>query len=122
MRDNVLVGDCRERLKEIPAASVHMCCASPPYWGLRSYEGVEPAIWPLDDRPALATCNGCGAFFRIAYHGSKASICGTVSDVRGAEDAQGAALQGMLGAGSAETETNSSGSEVARASTKKPMV
>jgi DNA modification methylase len=30
-------GDCREVLKRLPAASVHCCLTSPPYYGLRSY-------------------------------------------------------------------------------------
>jgi len=36
--------------KRIPLAdqSVHCCVTSPPYWGLRKYEGVEPSIWGGD--------------------------------------------------------------------------
>jgi DNA modification methylase len=34
---NILLGDCREKLKEIPDQSVQCCVTSPPYWGLRSY-------------------------------------------------------------------------------------
>ena len=34
----VLVGDCRERLKDLPDGSVHCIVTSPPYWGLRSYD------------------------------------------------------------------------------------
>lgn len=30
-------GDCRELLREMPAASVRCCITSPPYWGLRDY-------------------------------------------------------------------------------------
>jgi len=37
---SVLVGDARERLKELPDGSVHCCVTSPPYFGLRDY-GVE---------------------------------------------------------------------------------
>jgi DNA modification methylase len=36
----ILIGDCRERLRELPDASVHCCVTSPPYFGLRDY-GVE---------------------------------------------------------------------------------
>jgi DNA modification methylase len=43
-RLRILVGDCRERLKELPDKSVHMVATSPPYFGLRSYD-VEPVIW-----------------------------------------------------------------------------
>lgn len=37
MRNKLLVGDVRERLKELPDQSVHCCITSPPYWGLRDY-------------------------------------------------------------------------------------
>jgi DNA modification methylase len=37
---SILIGDCRERLSELPDASVHCCVTSPPYFGLRDY-GVE---------------------------------------------------------------------------------
>jgi DNA modification methylase len=36
----ILIGDCRERLRELPDASVHCCVTSPPYFGLRDY-GVD---------------------------------------------------------------------------------
>lgn len=40
----ILVGDARERLKELPAGSVHCVVTSPPYWGLRTYQGGEGMI------------------------------------------------------------------------------
>ena len=40
----ILVGDALERLRELPDGSVHCCVTSPPYWGLRSYEGGERMI------------------------------------------------------------------------------
>lgn len=33
----ILIGDARERLKELPSKSVHCCVTSPPYWQLRDY-------------------------------------------------------------------------------------
>jgi DNA modification methylase len=33
----ILHGDCLEKLRELPDASVHCCVTSPPYWGLRDY-------------------------------------------------------------------------------------
>ena len=33
----ILQGDCRETLKQIPDGTLHCCVTSPPYWGLRSY-------------------------------------------------------------------------------------
>lgn len=43
----LLIGDCRERLAELDAGSVHTCVTSPPYFGLRDYGhagqiGLEP--------------------------------------------------------------------------------
>lgn len=40
MTVRILIGDCRERLRELPDASVNCCVTSPPYFGLRDY-GVE---------------------------------------------------------------------------------
>lgn len=36
-RNEVLVGDALERLRDLPAESVHCVVTSPPYWGLRDY-------------------------------------------------------------------------------------
>jgi DNA modification methylase len=33
----ILIGDCREKLRELPDASVNCCVTSPPYFGLRDY-------------------------------------------------------------------------------------
>lgn len=43
----ILVGDCRELLRDLPAESVHCCVTSPPYFQLRDYGcerqiGLEP--------------------------------------------------------------------------------
>jgi DNA modification methylase len=43
----LLIGDCRDKLRELPDASVHCCVTSPPYFGLRDYGvdgqmGLEP--------------------------------------------------------------------------------
>src|SRR3954471_24202193 len=43
----ILVGDCRERLRELEPRSVQTCVTSPPYFGLRDYGhngqiGLEP--------------------------------------------------------------------------------
>ena len=37
MDNQLLLGDCREVLKTLPAESVHCVVTSPPYFGLRSY-------------------------------------------------------------------------------------
>lgn len=44
---NILVGDVRARLRDLPDEFVHCVVTSPPYWGLRDY-GVEPQIWGGD--------------------------------------------------------------------------
>jgi len=40
----IINADVRQALKELPAASAHMVCTSPPYWGLRAYQ-TEPQVW-----------------------------------------------------------------------------
>ena len=40
----ILVGDAREKLRELETASVHCCITSPPYWGLRDYSGGDAEI------------------------------------------------------------------------------
>ena len=47
MSIRILIGDCRDKLRELPDASVHCCVTSPPYFGLRDYGvdgqmGLEP--------------------------------------------------------------------------------
>ena len=44
MNLTILQGDCREKLRELPDASVHCVVTSPPYWGLRDYN-TPPRIW-----------------------------------------------------------------------------
>jgi len=34
---NVIVGDCRTSLRDLPDESIQCCITSPPYWGLRDY-------------------------------------------------------------------------------------
>lgn len=36
-RNQILIGDCRETLRTLPAGLFHCAMTSPPYWGLRSY-------------------------------------------------------------------------------------
>jgi DNA modification methylase len=43
MTVRILIGDCRERLRELPDRSVNCCVTSPPYFGLRDY-GVDGQI------------------------------------------------------------------------------
>lgn len=49
MTPHVLVtGDCREILRRLPEKIVQCVWTSPPYWGLRKYDGVEPSVWGGD--------------------------------------------------------------------------
>jgi DNA modification methylase len=40
----ILQGDCIEGMKTLPDGCVHTCITSPPYFGLRSYDGGEKEI------------------------------------------------------------------------------
>lgn len=49
MSVRILIGDVRDRLKELPSDSVDCVVTSPPYWGLRDYGfagqlGLEPTL------------------------------------------------------------------------------
>lgn len=48
MSIQIIQGDCREKLKELPAESVDCCITSPPYYGLRDYN-TEDLIWGGND-------------------------------------------------------------------------
>jgi DNA (cytosine-5)-methyltransferase 1 len=41
-------------LPRLPAGAFHVCCTSPPYYALRSYEGVSPASWPAVEYVPMA--------------------------------------------------------------------
>lgn len=43
MEIELMLGDCLERLRDIPDNSIQSCITSPPYWGLRDY-GVDGQI------------------------------------------------------------------------------
>ncbi len=38
-------GDCLDVLPQLEAESVQCCPTSPPYWGLRMYEGAQDRVW-----------------------------------------------------------------------------
>jgi DNA modification methylase len=71
----ILIGDVRQKLKELPDKSVHCCVTSPPYWGLRDY---GTASWDGGD----PECDHLGKPMA-----TKANInrnCGTGNDVKNA--------------------------------------
>ena len=43
--DMIYHGDCREVMARMLPESVQCIVTSPPYFGLRAYEGLEPSIW-----------------------------------------------------------------------------
>ena len=59
----ILIGDCIEQMKTLPAESVHMCVTSPPYWGLRDY-GVARQLG-LEKTPQEFVENMVGVFREV---------------------------------------------------------
>lgn len=51
MTPDILIGDVRDRLAELPEGHFHTCVTSPPYWGLRDYGGwTAVVLWgAMDD-------------------------------------------------------------------------
>jgi len=49
MHNEIITGDVRDVLSELPESSVHMCMTSPPYWQLRDYGDGTVAVWNGDD-------------------------------------------------------------------------
>ncbi len=43
----LLLGDCRDRLRDLPESAVQCCVTSPPYYGLRDYK-LPASIWGGD--------------------------------------------------------------------------
>ena len=50
MNINILQGDCIASLKKLEDQSINTCITSPPYWGLRDYNGEEEQLG-LEDSP-----------------------------------------------------------------------
>ena len=42
----IMLGDCSDALKAVPAQSINCCVTSPPYYGLRSYDEASLRIDP----------------------------------------------------------------------------
>lgn len=49
MNYKIIQGDCREALKQVADESIHTCVTSPPYFGLRSYNGGDGEIGTEDE-------------------------------------------------------------------------
>jgi site-specific DNA-methyltransferase (adenine-specific) len=59
----VLLGDCVERMKGLPAGSAQMCVTSPPYFGLRDY-GVDGQLG-LEQTPEQYVANMVEVFREV---------------------------------------------------------
>ena len=59
----ILIGDVRQKLKELPDKSVHCCVTSPPYFGLRDY-GEDGQIG-LEDTPEQFVANMIEVFREV---------------------------------------------------------
>ena len=59
----ILIGDVREKLKELPDQSVHCVVTSPPYWGLRDY-GKDGQIG-MEDTPEEFVANLVNVFREV---------------------------------------------------------
>lgn len=59
----ILIGDVREKLKELPDQSVHCVVTSPPYWGLRDY-GEDGQIG-MEDTPEEFVANLVSVFREV---------------------------------------------------------
>lgn len=66
----IYVGDCREILPQIAAASVHTCVTSPPYFGLRDYGG---GAWSGGDKECDHTKDRSGGIASSTLLGGKAT-------------------------------------------------
>ena len=58
-----LIGDVREKLKELPDKSIQMCVTSPPYYALRDYG--ESDQLGLEDTPEEFVENMVGVFAEV---------------------------------------------------------
>ena len=84
----IFLGHVLARLAALAEKSVHCIVTSPPYWGLRAYAGVEPAVWlgaagkadcPHEwgealPKPGNEHRDGLGANSTFAGRGDKAEI------------------------------------------------
>jgi DNA modification methylase len=92
MTVSILIGDVREKLRELPSDHFDCVVTSPPYWGLRDYgtgkwEGGDPACdhrSPTmradrkEDRPALAGSAATNSQQLRLAHSSACGKCGAV--------------------------------------------
>jgi DNA modification methylase len=78
-RATIYVGDCLERLRDIPSASVRTCVTSPPYFGLRDYGTATWIGGGLD-------CNHAGEPMRTLANVNRHT--GSGSDRKNAEGRQ----------------------------------
>ena len=56
MSVRILIGECRERLRDLPEGSVHCVVTSPPYYLLRDYR-VSTSVYRNQGRRPIETIN-----------------------------------------------------------------
>jgi len=77
----ILIGDVRERLRDIPTASAHTIVTSPPYWGVRDNSGCDCVVDGRRDvwdngRRGRSKAGGAVAFFRHGRADPDCRVCG----------------------------------------------
>ena len=92
MTVSIIIGDVRDRLRELPSDHFDCVVTSPPYWGLRDYgtgkwEGGDPACdhrSPTmkpdrnEDRPALAGSAATNSHQLRLAHSAACGKCGAL--------------------------------------------
>lgn len=86
LRLTILCGDAIEKLRELPAGSVHCCVTSPPYWGLRDYgTGTWLGGKPDCDHVVGELRRGLGLANSPANTRGGAKKCAEVEDIQARE-------------------------------------
>lgn len=63
MDNQLIIGDCRQTLKELPGNSVHCAITSPPYWQLRDYGYADQL--GMEETPQEFVQNQVGVFAEV---------------------------------------------------------
>ena len=64
-RPVIIHADCREGMRGLADGSVHACCTSPPYWGLRRYAGLGDDQLGLEATPEEYVANLVAVFREV---------------------------------------------------------
>jgi DNA modification methylase len=84
-------GHVLDVLRQMPAASVHACVTSPPYYGLRDY-GTPPQVWDEDESAPFVCTHDWGEEIRLSNRESDSgSDDGVTGRQRGEDQGRSAA-------------------------------